>query len=102
MTHTAPDDPDGTIAEMVVGEVIENDVAVIPPKLTEVTPVKLVPVMVTNTPVSAAVGLKEVIVVNLFLKIEIVLELVFADTISGFSSPSKSPIEVQKDCEVIL
>jgi hypothetical protein len=47
---------------MLVALTTVNEVAAVPPKLTAVTPVKFVPVMVTVCPVPAEVGLKEVIV----------------------------------------
>jgi hypothetical protein len=46
---------------MLVDELTTNDVAVIPPKLTDVAPVKLVPVIVTVPPVATLVGVKEAI-----------------------------------------
>jgi hypothetical protein len=47
---------------MLVAETTLKEVAAAPPKLTEVAPVKLVPVKVTVAPLAALVGLKEVIV----------------------------------------
>ena len=49
-----------TMAVMVVELVTLKEVAAVPPKLTAVTPVKLVPVMVTVVPDPADVGVKEV------------------------------------------
>ena len=48
VTLTLPDVPAAPgMAVMVVAFTIVNEVAAVPPKLTAVTPVKLVPVMVT-------------------------------------------------------
>jgi len=47
---------------MLVADTTVKDVAAVPPKLTEVAPVKLMPVTVTVAPVAAEVGAKEVIV----------------------------------------
>ena len=46
VTDTLPEVPDATTAVMLVAETTLNDVAAVPPKLTAVAPVKLVPVMV--------------------------------------------------------
>ena len=46
---------------MVVAETIMYEVAAMPPKLTLVVPVKLVPVMVIVVPAVAETGVKEVI-----------------------------------------
>ena len=62
MTDTLPDAPDATIAVMLVDDTIVNDVAAVPPKLTLVVPLKLVPVIVTVAPVPALVGVNEEIV----------------------------------------
>lgn len=59
---TLPDAPAPTTAVMLVADTTVKDVAAVPPKLTEVAPVKLVPVTVTVAPVAAEVGAKEVIV----------------------------------------
>jgi hypothetical protein len=47
---------------MVVELTTENDVAAVPPKLTAVTPIKFVPVMVTVTPCVAVFGVNDVMV----------------------------------------
>ena len=62
VTLTLPDDPDATTAVILVALTKVNEVAAVPPKLTAVTPVKLVPVMVTVVPDPADVGVKEVMV----------------------------------------
>jgi len=62
VTLTLPEVPDATTAVMLVAETTLNDVAAVPPKLTAVAPVKLVPVIVTVAPIAALVGVKEVIV----------------------------------------
>jgi len=54
--------PAATTAVMLVAETTLNEVAAVPPKLTAVAPVKLVPVIVTVAPVAAVVGAKLVIV----------------------------------------
>ena len=59
---TLPDVPFATTAVMLVALTIENEVAGVPPKLTAVAPVKLVPVMVTVDPDAADVGVKELMV----------------------------------------
>jgi len=41
---------------------IEKEAAAVPPKVTALAPVKLVPVMVTTTPVAPLIGVNEVIV----------------------------------------
>jgi len=61
-TLTVPEAPEPTTAVMVVAELTVNDVAVIPPKLTAVAPVKSVPVIVTDVPAPPLVGVKDVIV----------------------------------------
>lgn len=58
---TAPDTPFPTTAVMVVGFTTTKDEAGIPPKLTAVAPVKLVPVIVTTVPVVPFAGVKDVI-----------------------------------------
>jgi hypothetical protein len=45
-----------------VGESTLNEVALVPPKLTLLAPVKFVPVMITVAPVAALVGEKDEIV----------------------------------------
>ena len=62
VTLTLPEVPDATTAVMLVAETTLNDVAAVPPKLTAVAPVKLVPVMVTVAPTAPEVGVKLVIV----------------------------------------
>ena len=62
VTITFPVAPFPTTAVMVVALVTVNDVAAVPPKLTAVAPVKLVPVMVMVAPGFADVGVNEVIV----------------------------------------
>ena len=62
VTDTLPVVPLATTAVMLVALTTESEVAVVPPKLTIVAPVKLVPVIVTVAPVAAEVGVKEVMV----------------------------------------
>ena len=62
VTPTLPDVPPPTTAVMLVVLTTENEVAAVPPKLTIVAPVKLVPVMVTVVPVHADAGVNEVMV----------------------------------------
>jgi len=62
VTLTFPDAPEPTTAVIVVELTTANDAAATPPKLTEVAPLRFVPVTVTVTPVAAVVGVKEVIV----------------------------------------
>ena len=62
VTETLPVDPLPTTAVMLVALTTLNDVAAVPPKLTAVAPVKLVPVIVTVTPAAAATGVKDVMV----------------------------------------
>ncbi len=57
-----PEFPLGTFAVMLVGENTVKEVAGMPPKLTEVVPVKLVPVITTLLAIGADEGVKEVIV----------------------------------------
>jgi hypothetical protein len=54
--------PFPTTAEIVVALVTEKEVAAVPPKLTAVAPVKLVPVIVIVVPGLADVGVKDVMV----------------------------------------
>ena len=63
-TLTAPAAPAGTVAVIVVAFTTEKDVAAVPPKVTLVAPVKVVPVMVTLFPpaVGPELGLTEVTV----------------------------------------
>jgi hypothetical protein len=60
VTETLPDAPPATTAVIVVAFTTLNEEADVPPKLTAVAPVKLVPVMVTVVPDPALVGAKEV------------------------------------------
>ena len=62
VTLTLPEVPDATTAVMLVAETTLKDVAAVPPKLTAVVPIKLVPVMVMVVPLPALVGVKLVIV----------------------------------------
>jgi hypothetical protein len=62
VTLTLPLVPEPTTAVIEVALTTVNDEAAVPPKLTAVTPVKFVPVIVTVVPVFADVGVKEVIV----------------------------------------
>ena len=62
VTETVPVVPLPTKAVMEVELTKVNEVAAVPPKLTAVTPVKLVPVMVTVVPLPAVEGVKELIV----------------------------------------
>ncbi|GDX46656.1 hypothetical protein LBMAG24_19840 [Bacteroidota bacterium] len=57
-----PDLPVPTTAVILVALTTVNEAAAVPPKLTAVVPVKLVPVIVTVCPVPAEVGLNDVIV----------------------------------------
>ena len=61
VTLTVPFVPAPTLAIMLVAELTVNDCAAVPPKLTLVAPVKLLPVMVTWVPEPPMVGLKVVI-----------------------------------------
>jgi len=62
VTETLPVVPLATTALMVVELTTENEVAAVPPKLTAVAPVKLVPVIITVAPEAADVGENEVTV----------------------------------------
>jgi hypothetical protein len=62
VTLTFPEVPAAITAVMLVAETTVKEVAAVPPKLTAVAPVKLVPVKVTVAPVAALVGVNEVIV----------------------------------------
>lgn len=62
LTLTLREAPGPTIAAIDVDEITVNDVAGMPPKLTAVAPVKLVPAMATRLPFVALVGVNEVIV----------------------------------------
>jgi hypothetical protein len=61
VTLTLPDAPAPTTAVMLVAEATLNEVAAVPPKLTAVAPVRLVPVMVTVAPEAAVVGVNDAI-----------------------------------------
>ncbi len=61
VTEIVPVAPPATKAVMLAALTTLNEVAAVPPKLTAVAPVKLVPVMVTVAPIVADVGVKEVI-----------------------------------------
>ena len=61
VTNTLPVAPLPTTAVMEVPLTTVKELAAIPPKLTEVAPVKFVPVIVTVCPVLADVGLNELI-----------------------------------------
>ena len=61
VTLTLPLVPLATTAVMDVALTTLNEVAAVPPKLTAVAPVKLVPVIVTVVPLAADVGVNEVI-----------------------------------------
>jgi hypothetical protein len=61
ITPTEPVEPLPTIAVIVVDETTVNEETAVPPKVTLVAPVKLLPVMVIAVPSPADVGLKELI-----------------------------------------
>jgi hypothetical protein len=56
-----PVEPPPTTASISVLELTANEAADVPPKLTPVAPLRLVPVIVTVSPVLAEAGVKEVI-----------------------------------------
>jgi len=62
VTATFPEAPDPTIAVMLVGLFTVNEDALVPPKLTAVTSLKFVPVIVTLVPLAPLVGVKDVMV----------------------------------------
>ena len=62
VTLTLPDAPAPTVAVMLVVLFTAKLIAAVPPKLTAVTALKLVPVMVTFCEAPALVGVKEVTV----------------------------------------
>ena len=62
VTFTLPVVPDPTTATILVALTTLKELAAVPPKLTVVAPVKFVPVIVTNCPTPADVGLNDVIV----------------------------------------
>jgi hypothetical protein len=61
VTLTFPAVPFATTAVMLVALTTVYDVAAVPPKLTDVAPVKLVPVIVIVAPVAEVVGVNELI-----------------------------------------
>ena len=62
VTLTSPVEPPPTTAVIVLGETTVNEVADVPPKLTDVAPLRFVPIIVTVVPLPVVVGVKEVIV----------------------------------------
>jgi hypothetical protein len=54
--------PEPTTAVIAVADTTLNEAAGVPPKLTDVVPVKFVPDIVTVAPVPAVAGVKELIV----------------------------------------
>ena len=62
VTPTLPEAPAPTVAVIWVALFTVNEVAAVPPKVTVVAPVKLVPVMVTLVPAMPDIGVNEVIV----------------------------------------
>jgi hypothetical protein len=62
VTTTFPELPFATTAVIEVGEFTVKLNVLIPPKLTPVTPIKFVPVIVTDVPVVPIVGVNDVIV----------------------------------------
>jgi hypothetical protein len=104
VTLMLPVVPAPTTAVIVVAEVTVKEAAAVPPKLTAVAPVKLVPVRVTVEPLIAEVGVKLVTVgakTGLFLITETVLLPLFATAKSGLPSPSKSPIATEYGFEPV-
>lgn len=59
VTEMLPEAPEPITAVTLVDETKVNDVAAVPPKFTEVAPLKLVPSMVTVPPFAALVGVKD-------------------------------------------
>jgi hypothetical protein len=57
-----PDVPGPTTAAMTDAETTENEVAGVPPKLTEVVPVKFSPLIVTTVPALPATGVNDEII----------------------------------------
>ncbi len=97
MTSIGPDAPPATTAVMVVEFTTVKDDAGVPPKRTEVTPLKLAPEIVTVCPVAAEEGVKNVIcgsVVLFFQKMARSAGHVMAisDRPSPFQSAAKIPI----------
>lgn len=66
-TATLPLAPEPTTATIVVALTTLKDLAAVPPKATELTPVKWFPVIVTVWPCRAEVGVNEVIVGGLIM-----------------------------------
>ena len=64
VTETEPDAPVPTTAVMVVAFTTEKEEAAVPPKLTAVVPIKLLPLMVMVVPGPAEEGVKEVMTGN--------------------------------------
>ena len=62
VTTTLPVVPLATTAVMLVADTTVNEEAGVPPKLTAVAPLKLVPVIVTVVPVAAFVGANDAMV----------------------------------------
>jgi len=62
VTEMVPVLPVATTALMLVGELIMNDAASVPPNFTEVAPVKLVPLIVTFIPCAPLLGVNDEIV----------------------------------------
>ncbi len=62
VTITLPDEPLANTAVIMVADTTLKDAAAVPPKLTAVAPVKLVPVIVTVDPEEVEAGLKRLIV----------------------------------------
>ena len=55
----SPEEPNPTVAVSVVEEMDRNDATAVPPKLTLLILVRLVPVTVITSPIPADVGVKE-------------------------------------------
>jgi hypothetical protein len=68
VTDTLPVEPFAGTADIEVALITANEAAAVPPKLTAVAPVKLVPVMVTVVPDVAVEGVKEVMEGTVALK----------------------------------
>ena len=62
ITETVPKSPPLTTAVILVALTTVNDPAGDPPNVTDVAPVKFVPVIVTVVPVAPLVGVKDVII----------------------------------------
>ena len=62
VTETFPEAPPPTTATMSESEMTANELAAVPPKFTDVTPVKLVPLIATAVPVFPFVGVNAWIV----------------------------------------